>query len=220
MVLVPFDPNRLPIDHAGLERTDSMPKHTHIAEAIGTERDATRKSPRAARVRKASAKGRVPAHLARSFNQVCLGITAEVTQSVGLTPIEFSVIACLADEPDTGQSGLAARLGMDPVNAHHIVYRLEAAGLVERLLNPTDRRAHVLRLTAAGHAVHDRTRPAAHEAQERILAPLAPEERPILLDLLARLVGAHECYARPGSGRRRPNQPLVPGLPRVMRSDT
>ncbi|HEX4892611.1 MAG TPA: MarR family winged helix-turn-helix transcriptional regulator [Hyphomicrobiaceae bacterium] len=197
-----------------------MPKHSQIAEAIGTERDATRKSPRAARASRASAKARLPAHLARSFNQVCLGITAEVTQSVGLTPIEFSVIACLADEPDTGQSGLAARLGMDPVNAHHIVYRLEGAGLVERLLNPADRRAHVLRLTEAGRAIHDRTRPAAHEAQERILSPLAPEERPVLLDLLARLVGAHESYARPGSGRRRPNQPLAPALARSIRQAT
>jgi hypothetical protein len=52
--------------------------------------------------------------------------------------------------------------------------------------------------------VHDELRPKGRALSERvILAPLAPEERPIFLDMLARLVEAHEPYARPGNGRRR-----------------
>ena len=67
---------------------------------------------------------RVPAHLARRFHQVCLGITAEVTERADLTPVEFAVIAALAEVPDTDQGSLAARLGIDAVSTHHLVHRL------------------------------------------------------------------------------------------------
>jgi DNA-binding MarR family transcriptional regulator len=147
---------------------------------------------------------RVPGHLARRFHQVCIGLTAEATNLGGLTPVEFAVVASLNDAPDPDQGSLAARLGIDPVTAHHLIGRLAAAGLVERRVNPADRRARVLRLTPRGRALHDALRPAARASQERILAPLAPHERPLLLDMLTRLVEAHEAYARPGNGRRRP----------------
>jgi hypothetical protein len=58
---------------------------------------------------------RVPAHLARRFHQVCLGITADVTERADLTPVEFAVIAALAEVPDTDQGSLATRLGIDAV---------------------------------------------------------------------------------------------------------
>ena len=32
---------------------------------------------------------RVPAHLARRFHQICLGVTAEVLERETLTPIEY-----------------------------------------------------------------------------------------------------------------------------------
>src|ERR1700710_2955325 len=90
---------------------------------------------------------RVPAHLARRFHQVCLGITAEVTERAGLTPIEFAVITALADPPGIDQNSLAARLGVDTVSAHHLVHRLEGAGHLERRVSPADRRARALCLT-------------------------------------------------------------------------
>ena len=95
---------------------------------------------------------RVPAHLARRFHQVCLGITAEVTEGAGLTPVEYAMITALEDAPAIDQGSLAARLGIDAVSAHHLVHRLAAAGYIERRVNPEDRRARTLRLTARGQA--------------------------------------------------------------------
>lgn len=147
---------------------------------------------------------RVPAHLARRFHQICVGITAEVTTPAGLTPVEFSVLAALHDAPEIDQGTLAERLGVDPVTAHKLIGRLSELGLVDRRVNPNDRRARVLRLSARGRKVHDELRPRARTQGQRILAPLAPEERGRFIDMLTRLVAAHEVYARPGSGRRRP----------------
>lgn len=146
---------------------------------------------------------RVAPHLARRFHQVCVGFTSEVTEPAGLTPVEFSVLTVLNDAPDIDQATLALRLGVDAVSAHNLANRLEALGHVDRRVNPGDRRARVLRLSAQGQAVHDDLRPKGRAQQERLLAPLTPEERPLLLDMLTRLVEAHEAYARPGHGRRR-----------------
>jgi DNA-binding MarR family transcriptional regulator len=156
---------------------------------------------------------RVPAHLARRFQQVCLGIAEEATGPAGLRPIEYAFIGALDDSPDVDQGTLAAMLGIDVVTTHHMSHRLQAAGLVEQRLDPSDRRARLLRLTPRGHALRQELRPAGKAAQERILAPLAPAERPLFLDMLTRLVEAHEAYARPGNGRRRTLRPVAPELP-------
>ena len=146
---------------------------------------------------------RVPAHLARRFHQVCLGITAEVTERAGLTPVEWSVITALDDTPDIDQGSLAARLGVDTASAHHLTHRLAAAGYIERRIDARDRRARALRLTARGKALRAELRSAARASQERILSPLPAAERRRFLDMLTRLVERHEAYARPGNGRRR-----------------
>jgi len=156
---------------------------------------------------------RVPAHLARRFQQICLGIASEVTELAGLTPIEYAVISALYDAPGTDQGSLAALLGINAVSTHHMMHRLEAAGLVEQRVDPSDRRSRVVRLTARGHALKTELHSAARAAQDRILAPLVPAERPLFVDMLTRLVEAHEAYARPGNGRRRPSSRPVPDGP-------
>lgn len=153
---------------------------------------------------------RVPAHLARRFQQICLGIAAEVTGPAGLTPIEYTVIGALDDWSDVDQGTLAAMLGINNVTIHHMAHRLEAVGLVEQRIDPFDRRSRLLRLTPRGHALRQELRSAGRAAQERILAPLAPAERPLFVDMLTRLVEAHEAYARPGNGRRRAPRPAAP----------
>jgi DNA-binding MarR family transcriptional regulator len=158
---------------------------------------------------------RVAPHLARRFHQVCVGFTSEITEPAGLTPVEFSVLTALNDAPDIDQLTLALRLGVDAVTAHNLANRLEALGHVDRRVNPEDRRARVLRLTAQGQAVHDELRPKGRAQQERLLAPLTPEERPLFLDMLTRLVEAHEAYARPGHGRRRLARPVTPNAART-----
>jgi DNA-binding MarR family transcriptional regulator len=163
---------------------------------------------------------RVPAHLARRFHQVCLGITAEVTGPAGLTPLEFSVLTALEDTPDIDQRSLAARLGVDTASAHHLAHRLEAAGYIERLIDGNDRRARALRLTPRGKALREQLRPDARASQERILAPLARKDRRLFLDMLTRLVEAHEAYARPGNGRRRSLVAEAPSSARPVRLPT
>ena len=84
-----------------------------------------------------------------------------------------------------------------------VVERLEAKGLIFRRVNGADRRAKLLRLTPRGKKLHARLYPRAFAGQQRILSVLAPDEREMLLDLLARVIEGNRALARPGTGRRK-----------------
>jgi MarR family transcriptional regulator for hemolysin len=67
----------------------------------------------------------------------------------GLTRSQWQVLAYLSRNDGINQSRLAELLDVEPITLGRIVDKLETAGLVERQPHPTDRRVHLLRLTAA-----------------------------------------------------------------------
>jgi DNA-binding MarR family transcriptional regulator len=152
----------------------------------------------------------VPGYLARRFQQICAAIITESLTSEGLTQLQLGVLACLDDIPGIDQRRLAESLGIVPVNAGQIVDQLETMGLVDRRMNGADRRARELRLTPKGEKLRRRLHSDNLATNERILAPLAPPERRLLLDLLARVIEGNAAYARPGAGRRPRNSRRSP----------
>jgi MarR family transcriptional regulator, temperature-dependent positive regulator of motility len=149
---------------------------------------------------------RVPAHLARRFNQICLGMLSEVTEVEDLSPVEYAIVASLDDRPGIDQHTLALRIGIDTVSAHHLVGALEARGLIDRRLDPGDRRARILALTARGSKLRRKLRQPIAQAHDRIMSALSDAERQMLVDMLARVIEANDRYAKPGNGRRLPKR--------------
>jgi DNA-binding MarR family transcriptional regulator len=146
--------------------------------------------------------GRSPIAIGRRFYQIAVAVAAEVQEGTGLRPLEFGVMIHLHDTPGLDQNTLAERMALDRTSTSALVYRLEQEGLIERTVNGVDRRARVVRLTPAGKALHDRQRPKARAAQDRILSVLTAAERRSLIDMLERVIDANQTYARPGAGRR------------------
>jgi DNA-binding MarR family transcriptional regulator len=149
---------------------------------------------------------RLPAHLARRFNQICLGVTAEILAKHDLTPMLFGVIAAVAEKPGSGQRQLAAQMGVDAATFGQMIEFLEQKGLVRRQTDPDDRRARQLFVSRYGSTLRNRLRPSLIAAQERLLAPLSKVERSSLIDMLVRVIEANDAYARPGNGRRKPRR--------------
>jgi MarR family transcriptional regulator, temperature-dependent positive regulator of motility len=149
---------------------------------------------------------RVPAHLARRFHQVCVGAVAEAIEPAGITPGEYAVLVAIVDLPGLDQHQLAVSLGIDPVSAGQRIDQLEAMGLVDRRVHPSDRRARVLNASRRGAGLRRRLKPLALAAQERIMGPLTGAERQLFLNFLTRIVEGNASYARPGNGRRRPRR--------------
>jgi DNA-binding MarR family transcriptional regulator len=146
---------------------------------------------------------RLAGHLARRLQQVSLGIISESLADEGLTQLQWATLVVVADMPGIDQKSLADALGIAPVNAGQNVRELEAMGLVQRRTNGADRRARELRITGPGARLIKRVRPINYAAHDRILAPLAPNERHVLMDLMVRVIEGNHAYARPGNGRRR-----------------
>jgi DNA-binding MarR family transcriptional regulator len=84
-----------------------------------------------------------------------------------------------------------------------VLDRLHSMGLVERRVNGVDRRARELYLTPKGKALWRRARVSGKVANAKIIAPLAPHERELFLDMLVRVIQGNWAHARPGGGRRK-----------------
>jgi DNA-binding MarR family transcriptional regulator len=147
---------------------------------------------------------RVPAPLARRFDQICVSTLAQALAGEDLTPLEFAVLRHVEEEPGIDQNGLSERLGVDRNSTSLLVNRLESNGLVARRVNGDDRRARLLYLTRDGNRIHDRVRPKTFAGWRRMLSVLKPKERELLLDLLVRVIEGNRILARPGAGRRKP----------------
>jgi DNA-binding MarR family transcriptional regulator len=153
---------------------------------------------------------RAASALARRFQLLCATMVAEALSGEEVVQLEYGTLVCLEIEPGVDQRRLAEAMGIDPSNASLIVDRLHSRGLIDRRINGSDRRARELYLTPKGKALWRRLRPKTHAANERVLAPLAPRERELLLDLLIRVIEENRAHVRPGAGRRkrRPRQSL------------
>lgn len=149
---------------------------------------------------------RVPLALARRFFQICNTAGADAVAGDGLTPLEFAVLAyvnAIDGEPNIDQSKLAGRLGVDRNTTSLLVRALETRGLLEQRVSESDRRARLVRLTAAGETLFERLHPKALSAQDAVVAVLEPAERELLLDLLAKVIEENRHLATPGAGRRK-----------------
>jgi DNA-binding MarR family transcriptional regulator len=146
---------------------------------------------------------RVPAVLARRFQQVCATMVAEAISGEEIVQLEYASLFALELEPGVDQRRLADVVGIDPSNAGHIVDRLQSMGLIERRIKNSDRRARELYVTSKGAALWRRVRAKSSVANTKILASLAPHERELFLDLLVRVIQSNWGHARPGAGRRK-----------------
>ncbi|WP_245899173.1 MarR family winged helix-turn-helix transcriptional regulator [Nonomuraea indica] len=105
----------------------------------------------------------------------------------GLRHGEFDVLAALrrSGPPYTAiPSELSAALMMSRAGMTNRIDRLEAAGLVERSLDPADRRSFRVTLTAEGRRVIDAAMTDHAATLARLTAGLAPEDAETLTRIL------------------------------------
>lgn len=99
-----------------------------------------------------------------------------------------------------GLNGLAEHLALDKSTASRVVDSLVKKGLVERVENPSDRRAIELGTSAAGAALYQTIRASLVAEENQLLAGLSAEQRAATLGLIVRLTEA----ARGGRGADTP----------------
>ncbi len=115
---------------------------------------------------------------------------AERLESIDLTPRMWGALNVLDAEGPVSQHQLGKAIGMDPSSMVGTIDELESRALVQRQPHPSDRRAHALHVTEAGRKTLTRGRRLARAAQNDLLAPLSPDDRRQLHDLLLRIAQA------------------------------
>ena len=77
-------------------------------------------------------------------------------RTIGLTRAQWSVLAHLSRYEGINQTALADILEIEPITLVRQLDRLEAAGWIERRLDPQDRRVRLLYLTDRGRPILER----------------------------------------------------------------
>ncbi|MHC3467094.1 MarR family winged helix-turn-helix transcriptional regulator [Streptomyces sp. 7R007] len=130
---------------------------------------------------------RLSTYLLSRVGKTARGRFAERLARHDLRLWHMAVLAALADFGPHTQRDLVARLGVDPSDMAKVVEQLAVAGYVERAREPRDRRRVSVSLTPAGRTALAGLDAEARALQDEILAPLTPQEREQLHDLLLRV---------------------------------
>lgn len=137
-----------------------------------------------------------PGFLIRRLNQIHYAMFSEEFKSQGLTPVQYGLMTAVHVMPGLDQTSLGQEVGLDRTTTADVIRRLEERGFLERSPNPQDKRTRHVHLTPAGREQVVSMHGAMKRAQERLLEPLRPVERDMLMDMLRRLVDANNQYSR------------------------
>lgn len=140
----------------------------------------------------------MPGHLIRRMHQISASVFADRMKAAGLdmTSPQFAALAVLRAHPGIDQATLAGLIAYDRPTIGGVVDRLVAKNLVERVLNPTDRRAKMLSLTAEGLKVLNHLTPIVQDLQDALLPGLTDQEKQDFLRLASIVAEAGNTLSR------------------------
>jgi DNA-binding MarR family transcriptional regulator len=112
----------------------------------------------------------------------------------GLAVGQFGLLMAVLESGGMTQTDLGQIFAMPAWKISRHLDGLEAAGLVERRADPDSRRTHRIHATDQARALAPRLRSDAQAINAQLLAPLAPEDRARLVELLAQVVIPGESF--------------------------
>ncbi|HQY27413.1 MAG TPA: MarR family transcriptional regulator [Burkholderiaceae bacterium] len=141
-----------------------------------------------------------PGHLIRRAQQIAVAVFMDECGRFDVTPVQYAALTAIGVQPDIDATRLSQLIALDRSTTGSVLERLEAKALVQRNSSPEDRRIKLLRLSDSGRALLREVEAAVERAQQRIVAPLQPDERKTFLRLLARLVESNNALSRAPAG--------------------
>ncbi|MDT4913306.1 MAG: MarR family transcriptional regulator, transcriptional regulator for hemolysin [Pseudonocardiales bacterium] len=116
---------------------------------------------------------------------------------MGLNDVrDWLVLAALDDGQQRTQLELSRMVCVDKTTLISVLDRLEQHELVVRTVDPADRRVRIPQITPAGRRVYAKFASARDTAEARALDGVEPEQRTLLLELLARIADRQDAAAQ------------------------
>ncbi|NQW10222.1 MAG: winged helix-turn-helix transcriptional regulator [Alphaproteobacteria bacterium] len=129
----------------------------------------------------------LPYRLSVLSNTVSKGIAALYADRFGITIPEWRVLAVLGRFGSATSADICGRTAMDKVQVSRAIQRLTTSGMVNRQVDPADRRRATIAMTAKGRGVYREIVPLALSCEATLLENLNPAEREQLDALLSKL---------------------------------
>ncbi len=137
-----------------------------------------------------------PGYLFRRMQQIAVALFIEECRAFDLTPVQYAALIAIHTHPGIDATRLSAVIAFDRSTLGSVIERLEAKKLIDRKPSEEDKRVKLLYLTKAGAAILREIMPSVEKAQARILQPLKPSDRKVLLSLLTQLVDLNNESSR------------------------
>jgi DNA-binding MarR family transcriptional regulator len=144
-----------------------------------------------------------PGYLIRRAHQAATAAFAAATADLDLTPVQFSALVAIKDNPEIDATRVSEMISFDRTTIGHVLGRLERKKLITRTDGVRDKRTKLIRLTRKGEATIRAVSRRVDEIAEIIFKPFSGGERAALLKLLARFrsgdqVAEAASFARKG----------------------
>ena len=123
--------------------------------------------------------GRV-GYLLRQAHQAFRAATQAELGPLGLTLPQYSVLTVADAEPGLSGAELARDSMLTPQTTNEIISLLVASGLLERRPDASDKRLRRMFVTAAGHDLLSRARPAVNAVEQRMTTSLSAADLAVL----------------------------------------
>ncbi|KAE8761880.1 MULTISPECIES: MarR family winged helix-turn-helix transcriptional regulator [Paraburkholderia] len=127
-------------------------------------------------------------HLLRRAYQRHVAIFQEAIPDSDLTAAQFVALCAVKEQQPCSLNDIVKATAIDQATIRGVVERLKARALIEVGADPNDGRKLVVRPTAAGLALIERTVPFAQEVTERTYGALNAGERVAMLFLLRKMM--------------------------------
>jgi DNA-binding MarR family transcriptional regulator len=168
-----------------------------MAQRKATKARAIETSPARQRARRKAKPGRIPAKpvdmggleeilgfMLRRAQLAAFQDYGELTEDLGITTAQFSVMRLAHANPGINQTALANALGAVTPRMVFIIDDLERRGLLMRLPSTVDRRSHAIFLTPEGRKLHKALTKRVAKQNDRMIARLRGADPASLLRML------------------------------------
>ena len=133
----------------------------------------------------------MPGHLIRRAHQISTALFTDECAEFDLTSVQYAALRAIAANPQVDATRLSALIAFDRSTIGDVLERIEAKGWITRVPSPQDRRVKLVALSPSGAKLLRQVEPAVRRVQDRLLAPLAPQDRLTIVRLLAQLAELH-----------------------------